>query len=198
MNSDTQIPLFSQTRNPKCASTTLNAFIDTIGERVSKNDGIAYFCPPHATFGQNMEYIERFYSSEEISQMRFLSSVREPVERGRSAWNHLGVRSGETDPNKWIQEKWLKWPNDFEMFDGGMDRLKIFRTDNLDQEMEDYCDENDFIWQKPERRNTRELRRSRRPKLPEVLAFTPKTVAMIHERFDWTYEKFGFERPIHS
>jgi len=131
------------------------------------------------------------YTQEEIEDITFLSAVREPIARTKSAYLHLADKKKYPDPNEWVKEKWLKILDDEEMLNGlNIPNLKVFKVERIQDDATEWAQDQGLTYPRFVRANTwRQREGAKAGKYPEV-DLSKDVQQAIRDKFKWTLDMF--------
>jgi len=181
---------FAIIRNMKCGSTSLSHFLRKNGMVVNRQGLLGNFLGNHATYNSIKEHLHIAFSEEQIKQITFVSSVRNPEERAVSAYAHLSDRKCKFSIDEWILRVWMRIPTDEEILNGlDIPNLKVFRLENLYQEVKEWAIEENLDHRRITKVNSRAGREKRRPRTIET-ELQKATKEAIRDKWSWTLDNF--------
>jgi len=157
---------------------------------VNRSGLIGNFLGHHATYNSIKEHLHIAFSEEQIKQITFVSSVRNPEERAVSAYAHLAGRKPKLSIDEWILRVWMRIPTDEEILNGlNIPNLKVFRLENLNQEVEEWAIEENLDHITITKLNSRRVREKRHPRTIEN-ELQKATKEAIRDKWSWTLDNF--------
>jgi len=157
---------------------------------VNRRGLIANFIGHHASYESINNYLHLSFSEEQIKEIIFVSSVRNPEDRAISAYQHLANKKSYPSIDQWIYDVWIKIPTDKELLNGlNIPNLKVFRLENLYQEVKEWAIEENLDHRRITKANSRAGREKRRPRTIET-ELQKATKEAIRDKWSWTLDNF--------
>ena len=175
----------------KSASTSLTRFVQRNGRLIAYHGLAGNFLGVHSPYRDIVRYLPMNLEEGEMKDVIFLSAVREPISRAKSAYLHLADKKKYPKPDDWIRDRWLKIPDDEEMLNGlDIPNLKVFVMERINEDAQEWAEEIGLPYPRFVRANTLFQREGSKNKIYPKCEFLPETENAILEKFRWTVENF--------